>query len=155
MDLRGKVAESLQRNSVKSDDGCRLWQAHRNPQGYGQVRDARVGRVRAAHRVSYEIAVGPIPPGKFVCHSCDNPSCINPEHLWLGTAKENMRDMARKGRGRGSRNKGTANPSAKIDEAAAQQIRALRGKLSQRRLAQHFGVSQSMICLIQKGRHWA
>lgn len=84
------------------DSGCWLWMAARNARGYGCVgRD--VGRgYWLAHRVSWELANGPIPDGLFVLHRCDVPSCVNPHHLFVGTNADNMRDMALKGRGRGA-----------------------------------------------------
>lgn len=85
-------------------NGCWIWQLRKSRLGYGRVNappnDRRRGRIMTAHRFAYEVYVGPIPPGMFVCHSCDNPPCCNPAHLWLGTAADNTRDMIAKGRGR-------------------------------------------------------
>lgn len=77
---------------------CWEWTAGVNNLGYGMIRDEK--RMRLAHRVSYEEHVGKIPPGMCVCHTCDNPSCINPQHLWLGTRKQNTQDMIDKQRHR-------------------------------------------------------
>ena len=77
------------------DNGCLVWTGHCCNRGYGKSMG------RPTHRIAYERAKGPIPPGMFVCHACDNRRCINPEHLWLGTNADNMRDMKAKGRGRG------------------------------------------------------
>jgi hypothetical protein len=76
------------------ESGCQEWQGQRNPDGYGWFKE------RQTHRLAFERANGPIPPGLLVCHSCDNPPCCNPDHLWLGTVADNTRDMLAKGRGR-------------------------------------------------------
>jgi hypothetical protein len=80
-----------------TERGCWEWKGHRRPTGYGAVGIG--GRdVGYTHRVAYEIANGPIPQDMFVCHRCDNPPCINPDHLFLGSAGDNNRDMLGKGR---------------------------------------------------------
>lgn len=77
-------------------DACWEWTGHANRSGYGRV--TRRGRDLFAHRYSWELANGPIPDGLIVCHRCDNPPCVRPEHLFLGTHSDNMRDAQRKGR---------------------------------------------------------
>lgn len=83
---------------INYNTDCWIWQGSTNNIGYGFIRDGK--NMRTAHRVSYEEHIGPIPYGMCVCHTCDNPLCINPNHLWLGTRKQNSRDMIVKGRGR-------------------------------------------------------
>lgn len=78
--------------------GCWLWTAWVNEKGVGYFRLG--GRDLRAPRVAWQIANGPIPEGMFVCHHCDTPSCVNPQHLFLGTPRDNMHDMIRKGRQR-------------------------------------------------------
>lgn len=87
---------------VDRTDDCWTWTAATTGSGYGRFghQNARGGWV-AAHRFAYELANGPIPDGMFVCHKCDNPPCVNPSHLFLGTHQDNMRDMDAKGRRRG------------------------------------------------------
>lgn len=81
---------------TSSASGCWLWEASLNQFGYAQVRDGK--RVRGAHRVMYETMIGPIPEGMCVCHRCDVRHCVNPEHLFLGTAKDNDTDKRNKNR---------------------------------------------------------
>jgi hypothetical protein len=113
--VRPKIPQPLW---IEVDGGCWEWQGHRNVQGYG-ICDPRFyglpelgsfhrhktysgGQYRAfTHRVSYVQNIGPIPDGLIVRHRCDNPSCLRPDHLELGTRADNQRDMQRRGRGRG------------------------------------------------------
>lgn len=78
--------------------GCWEWQAAKNNIGYGMIRDTDQKKMRTAHRVSYEIHKGSIPLDICVLHTCDNPGCVNPEHLWLGTRQDNTDDMIAKKR---------------------------------------------------------
>jgi len=82
---------------VAKSDGCWLWTAHVNRTGYGHFALSR-SRGRSAHRVSHELNIGPIPSGMLVCHRCDNPRCVRPDHLFLGTPSDNMHDKVAKGR---------------------------------------------------------
>ena len=89
---------------VKKSDGCWEWTAGNNGHGYGWATRYRQLSV-AAHRFSWEMHFGPIPPGLIVCHHCDNPPCVRPDHLFVGTYKDNMQDCVRKGRLIGRRTK--------------------------------------------------
>lgn len=137
-----------------SETGCWEWQGGKKHSGYGRVRYQ--GKDEYAHRLSYEIFVGAIPKGMFVCHHCDNPRCVNPEHLFLGTQADNMADMARKGRGKGRGRRGarpgSANPFSKLTEEQVALIREAEG--IQQAIATQFGVGQSTVSLIRNGKRW-
>lgn len=130
--------------------GCWLWTAACQKSGYGAFGIRR--RVVLAHRFSYELAHGPIPAGLFVCHACDTPACVNPDHLWLGTDAENAADMASKGRA----SRGEYVPTAKLTDATVLAIRArwAESSIPQKQLAQEYGVSHSVISEVLHGKAW-
>lgn len=134
--------------------GCREWTRARTAAGYGAVNWN--GKVVLAHRLAYTRAVGPIQAGKFVCHRCDNPACVEPSHLFVGTQRDNMRDCAAKWRTNAP--KGEACRSAKLTEIAVAEIRqryaAWNRKCSLRKLASEFGVDHKTIFRIVSGRGW-
>lgn len=133
---------------IKKD--CWEWTACTTPQGYGQF--VFNGKMQGAHRVSWQIHRGSIPYGMLVCHKCDNPRCVNPDHLFLGTHKDNSVDMSSKGRGLLKR--GEKHPSAKLKEEDVKEIFNLSGQLSQREIAKKFNVSQGLIQIILKHQAW-
>jgi hypothetical protein len=95
---RRPVTERFWKN-VRKSDACWEWTANRSTAGYGHIKKGgRQGEQLGAHRVSWELHNGPIPPGLFVCHHCDNPRCVRPDHLFLGTTTDNVRDAICKGR---------------------------------------------------------
>lgn len=107
-----------------------------------------------AHRFAYSVLVGPIPEGLFVCHSCDNPACVNPEHLFLGTSKDNNQDCARKGRNKASKGRGIANIRAKLTESDVLAIRAIPKEIKNTHIAKQYGVSDVAVSYIRLRRTW-
>jgi hypothetical protein len=87
-------------SKVQKTDGCWIWTASKRHKGYGAFCYSKNGVVvqGRAHRFMWEMVYGDIPAGMFVLHRCDNPACVNPDHLWLGTNQDNVDDMMRKGR---------------------------------------------------------
>jgi len=133
--------------------GCWEWQASRNKDGYGRLKIGRYDEL--AHRVSYTIHSGSIPQGRIVCHSCDNPGCVNPKHLWLGSCGDNTQDMMRKGRHRCAGSAGDSNPRAVLSEKDAMQvIDLIKRGLNNKQIAARFGVAHSTISCIRRGKSW-
>lgn len=112
----------------------------------------RGGRSKLAHRYMWEEVFGPIPEGMNVCHSCDNPACVNPAHLWLGTQLENIEDRNRKGRSRWPQ--GEKQYNAKLTNEQVTYIRT-HIEISQTQMARLMGVSQSVVRLIRLRRKWS
>ena len=133
---------------VKKGKSCWLWTASQRS-GYG-VFAVNHGNNKKAHRVSYLLFVGKIPAGKFVCHKCDNPLCVNPAHLWLGSHLENMRDMYSKKRN--IPKKGEANGRSKLTERQVKMIRNSPERLLP--LSRRFGVSMTVISQIKRKKLW-
>lgn len=140
---------------------CWEYMGSRNDRGYGllQIWDwpTRKQRHLYAHRVNYEAAHGPIPEGLQVCHRCDNPPCIRPDHLFLGTAKDNSHDAKRKGRlSRDHGRPGATNASAKLSEAQVIEIRRAyaAGEANQSDLARRFGVKPSTVSMVVLRKNW-
>jgi hypothetical protein len=117
--------------------GCWIWRGAINNKGYGYLTAGKRGAGRVlAHRVSWELNNGMITGGEIVLHTCDNPPCVNPDHLRLGTQLDNLRDMAAKGRAGGQ----------KLTRSQIEEIRTADPVAGyQSRLAEKFGVAQSLI----------
>jgi DNA-binding XRE family transcriptional regulator len=131
----------LSKVRMDGDSGCWNWTASKFGVGYGQFK--LNGKMRLAHRVSWELHNGAIPDGMHVCHTCDNRACINPEHLFLGNNADNVADKVAKGR----------QVRHKLTESDVLAIRAAEG-VSQARLASKFGVARSLISNIRNRTIW-
>lgn len=147
---------------------CWVWTATRMPHGYGRFgRGGKYGGVELAHRRSWILSGGADPAGLIVCHRCDNPSCVRPDHLFLGTQLDNMGDCSRKGRiATGDRSwsrlhmdrlpRGERCHLSKLTDAKVREIRArLTSGESQRSIAKSFGVIQQTISFIARGTTWS
>ena len=144
-------------SKVDKTEQCWEWTAAKFWHGYGCF-GVKVGgkfKTSYAHRVAFEEANGPIPSGLFVLHKCDNRACVRPDHLFLGTQLDNMRDCAQKGRKPGKRLFGEQNYAAKLTDAKVKIIKYVGAGLPQQKLAYVFGVSQTMIGSILRGKSWA
>jgi hypothetical protein len=135
---------------VQKTDGCWPWTGSINNKGYGQLGISRGNRSRAvyAHRFSYELHVGPIPPGMGLLHSCDNPPCVNPAHLSVGTQRDNMLDAAAKGRTATNER----SPNARFSNETIREIRrrVAAGEM-QKDVAADIGMSTDYIWKVVRG----
>ena len=142
------MAEKLRNYEAVPVSGCWLWLGQINPSGYGRVPAPGGSRYLAAHRESYRHYVGEFPEHLQVCHRCDVRSCINPAHLFLGTAKDNAADMIRKGRSL----VGERHHWKKLSDSAV--IKILQDSRIARDVAADYGVSEGMIRHVKKRRAW-
>lgn len=149
---------------------CWEWKGRRSSDGYGAFRIRK--RQHGAHRVAYELAHGSIPRGMIVCHRCDNPPCVRPDHLFLGTDQDDTDDKVRKGRQRGApgdRNASRARPeclkrgedasNSKLTEAQVRAIRAEYDASDKRRgiyveIAKRYPVTPDNVSLIARRKNW-
>lgn len=142
----------------ETDDDCHVWTAHTNPKGYGRLHVS--GKNIMAHRFAWILKNGPIPDGLIICHSCDNPSCVNWRHLWIGTHADNIRDRDEKGRNhvhsKDHYRKMQIKCARQKRRLSPDQIRAIRlSEKSCRSLAKKYGVDHSMIASIRRGDSYA
>lgn len=141
---------------VKGGEGCWEWGGSRTGNNYGRIRFG--GRSQYAHRVAFELFCGPIPEGMLVCHHCDNPPCVNPDHLFLGTHSDNTRDAVAKGRWgpqthpeayRHSRRRpGVLGKNARFGWDEIREIRTEARTMKQREIAVKHGCSEDMVSKI-------
>lgn len=135
--------------------GCWVWTRGKAGAGYGVVRLSNPRRKEYAHRLAYLAFVGP-PRSLHVCHACDNPACVNPKHMFLGTQAENMADMRAKGRGgRPPLRRGETHGRAKLSEEDVRKIRSecAAGK-PQHVLGREYGISQAHVSLVVRRESW-
>jgi hypothetical protein len=133
---------------IKKTKSCWIWTACRFADGYGMF---QWKRTQHAHRLMWMRENGPIPKGMHICHTCDNPPCVNPKHLFLGTPGDNVRDMVRKGRSPDRR--GERHPNAKLSNKDVVEIREARGTFKS--IGKRYGVTRQMIALIKKRKSWS
>jgi len=137
--------------SVDPDTKCWEWDALTHRQGYGWLHFQ--GKYHLAHRVAWFIFWGRMPqPKEAVCHKCDNPKCVNPDHLFVGTQKDNVADCIAKGRARKGHPIGSKNPRAIFTEEQVRNI--LRDTRKQRDIAREHGCAESTISMIKRGNNW-
>jgi HNH endonuclease len=163
----GNPLESFQRQSIeerlfskyaKNENGCWIFAGYKDKKGYGHIGIAAEGsdkkRVRA-HRLSYSLFVGEIPDGMMICHRCDTPSCINPDHLFVGTAQDNTDDMFSKNRWKGGFEKGVRPAVTKFTEQDILRMKELyQSGVKQVDIAKEYRTSQGHISNIILGRAW-
>lgn len=142
---------------INKTETCWIWIGCKDPKGYGRIgTGGRAGKDVFAHRLSYVFHKGEIPQGMLVCHKCDNPACVNPDHLFIGTQFDNMRDCVRKGRLKPFRPIGELAHNTKLSWKDVKEIRASpqRGWGYRIPLAKKYGVSTQIISRIIKNETW-
>lgn len=151
MNITEKLIERFNAKWALDESGCWLWKAATIRDGYGQIKIPGTRRQIVAHRLSYMIHKGAIQDGNCVLHTCDNPPCVNPDHLFVGTKRDNAEDMARKMR----HTFGERNARHKLTtENVLEIFRLLAIGVKQSRIAAQFQVGQMQISRINTGDRW-
>ena len=132
---------------VQKTEDCWLWRGY----GYVSLRN----RMWGVHRFAWTLTYGAIPSGLFVCHHCDNASCVHPGHLFLATNQENMHDCAKKGRTSGVKRGGDRNPNAKLTWMMVRELRRLESRQDAIRLGEQYGVHWGTVDKVRYGQAWA
>lgn len=136
-------------NFINGPNNCWEWKKSKAGNGYGVLSFYK--RNYYVHRLSYRLFIGEIPNGLFVCHKCDNPACFNPDHLFLGTAKDNVNDMIKKGRKVVSDNRGSKNPRCKFSDETVLNIRKdFESGLTKKELVNTYQVSDAQFYRITR-----
>jgi len=145
------VQQRIIDNSKPVDTGCWEWQKHKGEWGYGAIKVAK--KVLLAHRASYAAFKGP--PGDLcVLHTCDNPGCVNPEHLWLGTNKDNVNDKVKKGR-QSRISTHCTKPNDRRTNLTKEDVLAIRASSeNQPTLAKKYNITQSNVSMIINRVTW-
>lgn len=157
MEITGNIIKRFSNKyKIDPETNCWIWQATKTGRGIAKYGYLKVNKtMKVAHRISYEIFKGPIPDGLNVCHKCDVYSCVNPDHLFLGTQIDNMKDMIKKGRS--SKNIGENNIQCKLSEQIVNNIRNIYNKnpkVNKSSIAREYNVTPTTICNIIKGKLW-
>ena len=143
------------RIKVLTAKDCWEWQGYLSPKGYGKIFIERGKSMMLVHRFSYILHHGSIPDNLFVLHRCDNPRCVNPNHLWLGTKNDNNQDCIAKGRRNNVGSKGESHPNVSLTDAQVIEIRNLfANHRTIQEIATQYGMSHGAISHIVKGRSW-
>lgn len=148
--MRKTLKQIFEDKYIKLDNGCWQWTANISTNGYGQI--SRNKTTCRAHRIAYNLYIGEIPEGMVVCHKCDNKLCVNPDHLFIGTQEDNIRDCLNKDRNAyGSRN---AKAKLKEDDIFSIKVRYKNG-VTMQEIGNIFGVSKNTISQVINNKTWA
>ena len=148
---RGLQDRLLSKVIIDTSTGCWVWLGCKRKEGYGRI--SVKGRSEATHRMSYTLFNGTIPKGLLVCHKCDNPSCINPEHLFVGTDLDNSKDKIKKGRQFVLKGENVSNSI--LTNTKVMQIRSLcKDGLTLKEISEMFGVSITTIHRVKIRKTW-